>query len=340
VPPLNRDIDGLLKTRKHPFYLNADACFFMASRGGRPVGRIAAIHNRAHNLYHGDQTGFFGFYEAEDDLEVTRALVGAASGWLEERKLESIRGPLSPSTNYVSGLRVEGDDGPPAFMMAHNPPYYRSHLESCGFEKAMDLHAFDLNQDVLTASRWRRISSAVQKRTGCTLRALDLSRFKDEVAAMIAIYHDAWAKNWGFVPMNDQEIEHMAREMRPVIRKEFCAFVTRDGKDIGFYLGLPDYNRALIHMKGRLLPLGFLRLLQTRRNFDRIRLLLMGIRREHQGLGIDVMLYEHAFTTGIRLGVYSCEASWVLETNATMINAMVRGGARIYRTYRVFEKQL
>lgn len=340
VPPLNRDIAGFLNLRQHPFYDDGEAGFFVARRGPRTVGRIAAIRNGAHNRYHDDRTGFFGFYEATDDQEVAGALLDAATEWLRGHDLSSIRGPFSPSTNYVSGLLVGGEPGPPAFMMPHNPLHYGDQLEAWGLTKAMDLLAFDLNQEAITAKRWTRVSRRVSNRVGCTMRPLDLSRFKEEVRTMIDVYHDAWADNWGFVPMSPGEVSHMAAEMRPVIHPNYCAFIMKDGQEIGFYLGLPDYNQVLIHLQGRLFPFGIVRLLRARKRLDRLRLLLMGVRREFQSLGLDALLYEHAFTTGLEKGVFSCEASWILETNSSMVNAMERGGARQIRRYRIYEKPL
>jgi hypothetical protein len=154
---------------------------------------------------------------------------------------------------------------------------------------------------------------------------------------MVTLYHHAWAENWGFVPMSPAEVRHMASELKPILEADLAAFAVIDGREVGFYLALRDFNQVMIDMGGRLLPFGIFRLLAARRRIDRVRLLLMGVRPEFKHMGLDVLFYERAFTVGLEVGVYSCEASWILETNAAMINAMERGGARMYRRYRVYE---
>lgn len=340
VPPLNRDVRAFLDTTRHPFYRDARACFFLARRDGRVAGRVAAIENHAHNRYHQDHTGFFGFLEAEQDPEVTAALVRAAASWLQERGLDRMRGPVSPSTNYETGLLVEGSPGPPAFMMPHNPPWYAEHLEQAGLSKAMDLYAYDMRTDFVDGTRWSRMASRVRARTGADLRPLDTRRLDSEVPRLIELYHDAWSGNWGFVPLNDAEVRAMVRDLRPLLRPDLAAFVVHEGREVGYFLGLPDYNRVLIGLRGRLFPTGFLRLLRAKHRLDRMRVMLMGVARSHRHLGLDVLLHAHAFQGGADGRITSCEASWVLESNLPMINLLERVGARRYRTYRLLEAPL
>ena len=341
VPPLNRDVRALLDTRHHPFYSEAEAAFFVASKDGRPAGRIAAIRNGAHNRDHDDRRGFFGFFESEDDQAVVGALVEAACGWLRGHALTSAVGPVSPARNYTGGLLVEGDPGPPYLMMPHNPPWYLDRLAEQGFEKAIDLLAL-LMQDSAEAgvARWRRIAERIRSRSGAHVRPIDMSRFEEEVRLILDIFNDAWRDNWGFVPMNEGELVLLAKELRPVFDPRFCGFVVVGGQDVGFHLALPDYNRVLIDMHGRLFPTGIFRLLAYKRRFDTTRELLMGVRQSHQSQGLDVLLYEHILDVSWNNGVHVSEASWVLETNAPMLNTMMRAGARPWRRYRMLSKAL
>jgi len=341
VAPPNIDIKKFLHpARKHPFYDSGDIEWMLARRGDDVVGRIAAIENRAHNDHHDDHVGFFGFFDTEDDPEVSAALFDAAGAWLRARGLTALRGPTSPSLNYESGLLIEGDPGHPTLMMPYNPLWYRRHIESAGFRKEMDLYAFFTNEEGHDIERWERIADRLRSRHQVSIRPLDMSRFEADVRLIVDLFNDAWSRNWGFVPMSQREIDAMAKELKPIVAPWLCSFLIRDGEEVGFWLGIPDYNSVLLKLKGRLFPFGFLKLLRAKRRLSMMRVLLMGVRKEHQHLGLDIALYSDICKTGLGNGVTSAECGWVLETNAAMINTMERAGGRRWRTYRVFERDL
>jgi len=340
VAPLNLDVRKLMNPRRHPFYENGDIDFFLARRGREVVGRIGAIENRAHNRHHGDRTGFFGFFETIDDPAVSHALLEQAATWARDRDLDSVRGPTSPSLNYETGLLVSGKTGPPVLMMPHNPPWYAGHIEAAGFDKVMDLHAFWLDRSTYDFDRWNRLARRVLDRNAVTLRSVDMSRFQEDVELIVELFNDAWSENWGFVPLSPREIAAMAQELRPVIVPRLCTFLVRDGREIGFWLGLLDYNQILLHLKGRLFPFGILRLLRAKKQLKYARVILMGIRKEHQNLGLDVALYGDIVTGTKEMGVHAAESSWVLETNRPMANTLTRVGGNVYRTYRLYERSL
>lgn len=340
VPPIRRDVSAFLSGTRHPFSKSGSVTAFLARQGDRVVGRIAAIENRAHNAYHKDRTAFFGFFEAENDLSVSEALVNHVTTWAKERGFETLRGPMSPSTNYECGLLYSGDPGPPVVMMPHNPPYYRQHLESLGFEKAHDLYAFFQDAATSDIARWARIAEKIRERSGVTVRAIDLSRFRKEVELIVDIYHDAWRDNWGFVPINPDEVDRLARELRPLILPWLGHFLIKDGREVAFLLALPDYNRVLIRHRGRLTPLLIFRLLRSRKRLPFMRLHLMGVRKELQHLGLDVLLYDEIVRECLQHGITKNESSWILESNTAMVNTLERVGAKRYRTYRIFDRRL
>jgi GNAT superfamily N-acetyltransferase len=338
VPPLNRDIRAFLDPRRHPFYEMGDIEFFLARRGDAVVGRIAAIDNRAHNTQHGERTGFFGFFETEDDPAVSSALLSTAAAWTRERGLQTLRGPASPSLNYECGLLVDGDPGPPYLMMPHNPPWYARHLEAQGFQKAMDLLAFYLERHVIDVPRWQRMSQRILDRHHLRLRSLDLGRFRDEIRLVMDLFNDAWTNNWGFVPLGPRELESLGKELRPILRPALCTFIMKDDREVGFWLGLPDYNKVLLHLRGRLFPFGIFRLLRAKNRLTTMRVLLMGVRREFQNLGLDAALYGDILRASYEENIPAAESSWILETNRPMINALERVGGRCWRRYRLYER--
>ena len=142
IPPLRFDEEELVGYRPHPFHERNSVQTFLAFRDGSVCGRIAAIVNETHNEYHRERRGFFGFFECADDQQVAAGLFDAVRGWLAERGIDRMRGPMNPSINYTLGTLVEGFDSPPTFMMTYNPPYYERLMKGCGLVKAQDFFAY------------------------------------------------------------------------------------------------------------------------------------------------------------------------------------------------------
>ena len=343
----------MLSREKNPFFQHADAEYFLAETArparsalpaggagrGEVVGRIAAIHNRAHNEFHGDTVGFFGFFECVDDHQVAAALFDAAARWLKPRGLTVMRGPASFSTNDECGLLVQGFDTPPTLLNPHNPPYYVSLVERAGFVKAKDLLQYQSINPALP-ERLVRAAQLMAERKNIRLRRLDMKHFDDEVECIKRVYNAAWEKNWGFVPMTDAEIDHLAAQLKPVVVPDLVVFAERNGDVIGFGAALPDLNVALKkNPSGRLFP-GILKVLWAARKIDRVRILLLGVLKEYRMTGADALMYHWIWEKGRALGYDWGEGGWILEDNLPMINAAERLGFQQYKTLRLYDRPL
>ena len=340
VPPLKRDVRAAFDPEKHPFHRHSEAQPFLARRGTEVVGRICAIRNRNHERLHEEAVGFFGWFECVDDQDVAAALFDAAAGWLRERGLTAMRGPTSFSTNETTGLLVDGDEGPPALLLAHNPPWYPALVEGCGLRKAKDLYAWHIVEGNWPEHMFRA-EKIVARRYGTRVRTMDMSKFDEELLLIRRLYNAAWEKNWGFVPMTDAEMDHMAAELKPIIDPSLALFAeTPEGEVIGFALALPDFNQVLHKLNGRLTPLGIVKALVYKRRINSLRVLILGLLEEWRGKGIDAVLYLAIFRNGTAAGMHEADMSWILEDNHKMNAALERLGGRIYRTYRLYEAPL
>jgi len=345
VPPLRMDVGKMLDRQKNPFFQHAEAEYFVAVRradgqSGNPVvGRIAAIHNRAHNEVHDDRVGFFGFFECVNDQAVADALFAAAAGWLTPRGLDTLRGPASFSTNDECGLLVRGFDTTPTLLNPHNPEYYVGLVERAGFKKVMDLIQYQTPSPQMP-ERLARGARLLAERKKLHLRSLDMKRFDHEVELIKQIYNSAWEKNWGFVPMTDAEIDHLAKQLKPIAVPDLVTFCEHDGQVIGFAAALPDLNVALQkNPSGRLFP-GILKVLWAARKITRIRVLLFGLLKEHRMSGADALMFHRIWDNGYRMGHRWAEAGWILENNAAMNNGLLRMGFEAYKTLRFYDRPL
>ena len=338
-------METLLSRTKNPFFEHAQAEYFIAERDGVVVGRIAAISNRLHNETHGDRVGFFGFFESIDDQAVADALLTAAAEWCRALGHDVLRGPASFSVNDECGLLVAGFDSPPTLMMPHNPRYYIVLLERAGFTKAKDLWVYQGGSEeryVPVPERLARATELIRQRQGITLRALNMKDFEGEVERIKELYNSAWVKNWGFVPMTEREIDHLAEQFKPVVIPELVPMAEKDGKLIGFGIALPDLNVVFRkNRSGRLFPM-ILKLLWAlkARRIRRARILLLGVLPEHQGKGIDAMLYHWIWTKSGERGIYWGEAGWILEDNPAMNAGLEKMTFRVYKTYRLYDRRI
>jgi GNAT superfamily N-acetyltransferase len=344
-PPLRSDVRWMLDEAKNPFWKHAKRRLFLARRDGKVTGRIAAIVDDEHNRVHGEKIGFFGFFESESDRDVAAALFRAAEAWVRGVLPDAslLRGPVNPSLNDEAGALVpaESDPGLPFLMMTYNPAYYLDLFREAGYAKVKDLVAILAPVGDLSFRRLARLSEAVKKREkGLVVRPIRMDRFDDDLAIVKKIYNAAWEKNWGFVPMTSEEIDAMAKKLKPIIHPPYILFVEIDGNPVGFHLALPDFNQVLVKMGGSLFPFGWLKFLTERKKIDRVRTMALGVLPEYRRKGIDAILYYEAAKEGIRLGHKWAEFSWMLEDNLDILKPLEVFGGRIYRRYRLVEKRL
>jgi len=337
VPPLRIAVKELLDRKRHPFYANAESEFFLARQNGRVVGRIAAIINKAHNRFHEEDAGFFGFFESVDDPAVAEALLPRVWEWLRARGAKVMRGPVNPSTNYECGLLVDGFDSDPMVMMTYNPPYYAPLLERAGLRKAKDLYAYLSNANTISMEKIERVAEKALRSTRVRVRPIDMKNFSAEVERVWQVYNAAWERNWGFVPMSREEFAAMGKEMKQILKPELVLIGEAGDKIVGFALALPDVNQALKPAGGSLFPTGLLKILYYQRLIRNVRVLALGVVEEYRASGLAGGFYATLVRNARKLGFGDCEMSWILEDNVLMNRSLEVMGARRYKTYRIYE---
>jgi ribosomal protein S18 acetylase RimI-like enzyme len=342
VPPLLSDVRSALDPTKHPFHQRAEVRLFLARRAGEVVGRIAAVVNRAHNDFHHDRLGFVGLFESIDQQPVADALFTTAEAWLRQHGMNTVRGPVNLSTNEEvcsPGVLIDGWHRPPVIKMGHTPRYYARLFESAGYAKAKDLYAY-WREGHGPPPRLKRAYDRVARDPAIRIRPFDMKRFDQDLAIIQDVYNSAWERNWGFVPLTPAEIDHAAKQLKPVVNPSLCAIAEVDGMPAGFALGLPDYNMALQHVNGRLFPIGIFKLLWYRRNIDAARIITLGIKPGYRNRGLDAAMITHIHVEGNAVGMWRGECSWILEDNWDMRRAVERIGALPDKTYRIYDKPL
>ena len=326
-------------SQKNPFFLHAKARYFLAQKSGETVGRIVSIVNQRHIEFHNDKSGFFGFFESVNDYTVSDALLNKAAETLGNEGMEIMRGPMSFSTNEECGLLLEGFDSPPMLMMPYNPPYYHDLMEHYGMKKAKDLFAYILDTPEELPNKILRVAQIAEK-FGITVRRIDKKMFERDMMIFKEVYNSAWGKNWGFIPLTDEEVVHLGNNLKTVLEPDMTIIAEKDNKPVGFLGLLPDFNFVLKHMKGSVNPLSIVKALYYSKKIKDLRMLLLGTKAEYRNKGVDALMFREAFK-GVKKGGYKrVDFSWILEDNIPVQRLIQMIGGSLYKKYRIYEKRL
>jgi hypothetical protein len=340
VSPLIMDIRERF-SNKNPFFLHAKVKYFLAKQNGKFSGRVASISNQKHNEFHSDKVGFFGFFESLNDYSVSSSLLDAVSQELQREGMDTIRGPMNFSTNEECGFLIEGFDKTPLLMTPYNPAYYRELMEKYGMEKAKDLYAYICDIPEELPEKILRVAEIAEKR-GIRVRPINKQKFDSEMKIFMEIYNSAWNKNWGFIPLTEEETNHISKKLKSIVLPELTLIAEKDKEPVGFMGMLPDFNFVLKKIKGKLNPITIMKAAYYSKKIPDLRMLLLGIKTEYRHKGVDALMFREGFMS-IRekyKRFKRVEFSWILEDNIPVQRLVEMIGARLYKKYRVYEKRL
>jgi hypothetical protein len=331
-------------SHKNPFFQHARWRAWIVTRDGRPVGRISAQIDALHLEKFHDNTGHFGCLEAEDDQQVFDTLFATAESWLRAEGMQRVTGPFNLSVNEECGLQIDGFDTPPRIMMVHGRPYYGRAVEAAGFKKAVDLLAYHQHPDFVVPKVMQRVVRRIADRV--RIRPLNRRQLPGELELMRDIFNDAWSENWGMVPITAAEFAEVGKAMSFLIDDDFIQIAEVDGEAAAMIVCLPNINEAIKDLNGRLLPLGWLKLLwRLKVRYPKsARILLMGVRKKYHhtpfGPALSYMITDTLRHAVLARGIRDMEMSWILEHNSGMRSIIESLGGVAYKTYRLYEKTL
>ncbi len=345
VPQLRLERRMFLSRRPRlgPYARRVDFELFVAEREGRVVGRMSAQVDHAYNRHHDERRGWFGFFDSEDDVEATRALLEACEGWLRARGQTQMTGPADFTMNDESGIVVEGHDLPPMIRQPWHPPYYQRLMEEAGMDKVVDLFMWEL--DISDREQMLPIlpelSAEAREKHGVRIRRMTRRHLRRDLDIFGEIYNRAWRRNFGFVPYDAADLDQYALEMQLAFDRDWMMVAEIAGEPVAIAMTFPDLNQVQRRMKGRLLPLGWWHYLRRNHTIDKVRVGFLGVKPKYQHTGAAAALYvEHFDTSGAHPRIKGGEMGWILETNRAMNRGMEAMHGRIVKKYRVYGRDL
>ena len=344
VAPLIMERLDALSKKVNPFFQHADAQFWLARKDGRDVGRISAQIDHLAKTDPAAPVGNFGMIAAEDDPEVFETLFKTAEDWLRARGCAMAMGPFNLSINEEVGLLIDGFDTPPMFMMGHDQPYTATRIEALGYAKAKDVYAYISEEFAFSRRVEERINRPLP--AGVSMRPVNMKDFDREVVTMVDILNDAWSENWGATPVTEAETKHLANSLKLILIPDWIWFMDIDGEPAAFIVLLPNLNDAIGDLDGKVFPFGWAKLI-WRLKFQPVRsgrVPLMGVKkkftRDRRGIMAPFLLIDAIRGTSVPRGLKRAEYSWILEDNRPMRHILEGLSAYIYKTYRIYQKQI
>ncbi|HRP68955.1 MAG TPA: hypothetical protein PLY93_05430 [Turneriella sp.] len=336
VPPIYNDVVKFIM--KGPFNKIGEKQLFLAYRGNKIVARLSVHRSFAHNDHYKVNQGFFGFFEAFDDQEAVNAIFEEGKKWLKERGCTSVMGPMNFAIYDEIGLLIDAFDSDPVLMCTYNPPYYLKLLENAGFTKEIDWYAF--LKDTTIPNFMRLINNRVVKQKGLVIREVNKKKIVEEAEAVKHIFNQAWAENWGNVPFTDDQWHHLVKDLKMIINEKLAFITELDGVPIAFSISLVDANQAVKKAKGRLFPLGIVKLLLEMKKIHRVRTTIMGVLKEHRNHGIEIAMIHKTMENGVPMGYSEADCSLIVETNTAMISVLEKIGCTRYKTFRLLKSAM
>jgi hypothetical protein len=343
VPQLKIERRMFLSRRFGTYAKRVDFELFVAEREGRVVGRMSAQVDHAYNRHHDERRGWFGFFDCEDDVEATRALLEACEAWLRERGMTQMTGPADFTMNDESGIVIEGHDLPPMIRQPWHPPYYQRLMEEAGMDKVVDLLMWELeiaDRDKMLPILPELATDAREKH-GVRIRRMTRRHLRRDLDVFGEIYNRAWRRNFGFVPYDEADLDQYGLEMQIAFDREWMMVAEIGDEPIAIAMTFPDINQVQRRMKGKILPFGWWHYLRRHHTVDKVRVGFLGVKPKYQHTGAAAALYvEHFDTSAKHPRIKSGEMGWILETNRAMNRGMEAMNGRVVKKYRVYGRDL
>lgn len=342
VPALHLSEEWML-SRKNPFLEHSQIALFLAVENKNIVGRIVAIHNKTHLDIYNDNTGFFGFYDTINSIEVAQALFKATSDFLKSKGLNKMLGPTNLTTNDSCGFLVKGFEHSPMVLMPYNFEYYNQLCMECGLTKMIDLYSYEIDGSAVVKKYDNILKRSLQNMeyNGIRIRPVSAKSFYDDMNQLRPVYNKSNENNWGFMPLNTPEFKAMSKDLKTITPLDLALLVEKGEKIIGYIIAVPNYNQVLKHVvNGKLLPFGFLKLLWYKRTISSARIMILGLLNEYSGLGIDLVLYQKIKEALNNHKIFMSEACYVMETNKSMNSILEKIDGRRVKTYRMYQLEV
>lgn len=341
VPPMVSSVAFTMNRQKHPLYRHSTADFFVAESGGETLGRIAVIENVNYNNLNQSRTAFFYYFDAVDDVQVSRALFGAAFDWARGRGLTQLFGPKGFLTSDGGGILVEGFEHRPAMGIPYNYAYYDRLAVDSGLVKRFDHLSGYVRGDHELPERLFKIAERVKATRGFWIKSFATKKeLRRWIGPLQRVVNESFAGGLDYCPITEDEAHLAANQLMEVADPRLIKVVMKGEEIAGFVFGFPDLSAAIQRSRGRLWPLGWVYLLREYKRTRWVNANGLGLLPKYQGLGANAVLYTELYHTIRDFGFAHCDVVQVVEENVRSRSDMETMGVDWYKRHRTYTRSL
>lgn len=346
VPDLYDDMLNTFSPQKNAAFEFCEADYFLALRDGKIVGRVAAIINRRSNDTWNKHTVRFGWIDFIDDIEVSTALINTVKEWGRERGMTEIEGPLGFTDMDAEGMLIEGFDQLSTMATIYNYPYYPQHMERLGMEKSADWVEMKIYVPDHIPEKHQRISQIIARKYNLHIRKIKSKKEIRETGIAHDIFrliNDAYTPLFGYSRMTERQIDQYVKMYVPVLDLRMVSIVENEQNEIvAVGISMASLSRALQKAKGRLLPFGWFHLLKALmwKRPKVLDLLLVAVRPDYQGKGVNALLFTDLIPVYKELGFEYAESNPELEMNEKVQNQWQYFKTEQHKRRRCFKQPL
>jgi hypothetical protein len=343
VHPLFTDDWKYFDAKKNKAFGYCDTLLLLAEKDGRTVGRVMGIINHRYNEHRNERTARFGYLETIEDREVFRAVLGRIEGWARDKGMTKIVGPYGFSDQDPEGFLIEGFEHRATIATYYNFEWMPRWLEEEGYAKDNDWFVYKLVVPKEPPELYKKIYERAMKRgTFEILEFKSRREIKPWVRPILALMNECYMAGniYGFAPLEEQEMDDLARRFLPILDPRFVKAIRKDGEVVAFIIAMPDMTEGIVKARGRLFPFGFIRVLRAARKTKQLDLLLGAVKERFRGQGLDVLMGIKVLIAAYEAGMEKIDTHHEMESNVKVRAEMEKMGGQVYKKFRAFYKML
>ncbi|MGB8958528.1 MAG: hypothetical protein WCC00_05905, partial [Candidatus Aminicenantales bacterium] len=333
VPPLFTDDWKYFDAKKNKAFGYCDTILLVAWKDGRPAGRAMGIINHRYNEHRNEKTARFGYLDTYEDREVFRALLGFIENWARAKGMTKIVGPYGFSDQDPEGFLIEGFEHRATIATYYNFEWVPRWLEEEGYTKDNDWFVYKLAVPKVMPEFYLRIYERAMKRG--TYEIVDFKtrkEIKPWIRRILGLMNETYMSGniYGFAPLEEQEMDDLAKRFLPIVDPRFVKAVAKDGEILSFIIAMPDMTEGIVKARGRLYPFGFIHVLRAARKTKQLDLLLGAVKEQYRGQGLDVLMGVRVLQSASEAGMDMIDTHHEMEANVKVRAEMERMGGTVY----------
>jgi GNAT superfamily N-acetyltransferase len=343
VHPIYMDERKYFNPKKNKAFGYCRTLLLLAYRDEQLVGRAMGIINERFNEYRKEQLARFGYLETIESQEVVHALLSRVEEWARSLGMTRIVGPYGFSDQDPEGFIIEGFENRATIATYYNFDWMPRMVENEGYTKDIDYYVYKLDIPRELPEFYHKIFERAKKRGNFEVLEFRKRReIKPWIRPILALMNECYTGGniYGFAPLDEKEMDDLAKRYMPVLDPRFVKGVTKAGEPMAFVVGIPDMTAGIQKARGRLLPFGFIHVLRAQKKTKQLDLVLGAVKEKYQGMGLDVMMGFRMLTSAREAGFEYMDSHHEMESNVKVRAEMERMGGKVYKRFRVYQKNL